>query len=93
MTDAWHNEMMVVCAVRYCTGRQTYVVGECVSWLIDLWPELTDKTRTIIRHDLEGAFERDDDARKSESDYKPLGWDCDRSEWERVRKLWSDRHE
>jgi hypothetical protein len=79
---------MVMAAFRYCLGRQTYIVGACADWLIEIWPLLADNTRAVIKRDLEAEFLRDDQAREREESYKPLGWDCDRKDWERVRRLW-----
>lgn len=84
-----HDHLMVIAAFRYCLGRRTYIVGDCADWLIKTWPLLSDKTKSIIRRDLEEQFTIDDDARAQGRDYKPLGADCDRAEWSRVRKLWS----
>ena len=88
--EAWgFNQLMVIAAFRYCVGRQTYIVGACADWLIEVWPLLSDNTKAVIKRDLEAEFVRDDEAREREESYKPLGWDCDRKDWERVRKLWS----
>ena len=83
-----HDHLMVIAAFRYCLGRQTYIVGDCADWLINTWPLLSDQTKAIIQRDLEEAFTRDDEDREAGRDYKTLGHDCDRAEWERVRKLW-----
>jgi len=82
------NEVMVISAFRYCVGRQTYVVQACADWLISIWPMLGANTKAVIQFDLEKEFERDDEARRREENYKPLGWDCDRRDWDRVRALW-----
>lgn len=84
-----HDHLMVIAAFRYCLGRMTYIVGDCASWLIKIWPYLSKETQNIIKRDLEEAFTRDDEARADGHEYKPLGADCDRFQWERVRKLWS----
>ena len=87
--QAWgFSELMVMAAFRYCLGSRTYIVGACADWLIDIWPMLSENTRSVIRRDLEAEFKRDDDARAYDYEHKPLGWDCDREDWERVRKLW-----
>ena len=84
-----HDHLMAIAAFRYCLGRMTYIVGDCASWLIKIWPYLSKETQNIIKRDLEEAFTRDDEDRESGRDCKALGHDCDRAEWERVRKLWS----
>lgn len=82
---------MVTAAFRYCCGRQTYIVGACADWLVDNWAKFPKNVRDVIQRDLEETFTQDDEARKDLNlTYKPLGWDCDRKEWERVRALWND---
>jgi hypothetical protein len=83
------DDLMAIAAFRYCLGRSTYIVSDCADWLIAHWPAIKDTARNVIRSDLEDAFRADDAARIDERDYKPLGWDCDREQWERVRRLWS----
>lgn len=80
--------LMPIAAVRYCLGRSSYIVGDCVDWLLKVWPDLTDSTRNIIKRDIEEAFAADDKDRETGGSYKRLGWDCDRRDWERVRALW-----
>jgi hypothetical protein len=90
--EQWgRGELMVIAAVRYCMGRTSYIVGDCADWLIEQWPNFSEKTRAIIMRDVEEEFARDDRARADMSDYKPLGMDMDRAEWERVRKLWGGK--
>ena len=44
--EAWgFNQLMVIAAFRYCVGRQTYIVGACADWLIEVWPLLSDNTK------------------------------------------------
>jgi len=84
------NDLMVIAAFRYCCGRSTYVVGVCADWLVNIWPMLSENTRAVIQRELEADFASDDQARAAKENYKPLGWDCDRKEWERVRALWKE---
>lgn len=86
-----NNDLMAVCAVRYCLGRMTYIVGECQEWLYDVWPNLSDKAKYIIKRDVDEAFVRDDEDRIDGREYKALGHDCDRASWEMVRLLWRDK--
>lgn len=88
MGNFGRNELMAVAAVRYCIGRMSYIVGECVDWLYEVWPLLDPKTKAIIRRDIEEAFVRDDEERAEGMEHTPLGMDMDRAEWERARKLW-----
>jgi hypothetical protein len=84
------GDLMAIAAVRYCLGRMSYIVGDCVEWLEEQWPNLSSNARAVIKSDIEAMFQRDDDARQRGEEYKPLGMDCDREGWERVRKLWAN---
>lgn len=75
-------------ATRYYLGRETYAVGQFCDILIEAWPALSKRTQALIRRDIEEAFERDDAARFRVQTWIPLGRDCDRAQWERVRALW-----
>ena len=87
---AWgRDEMMVLAAFSYCLGRQTYIVSDCVEWLIANWQNFSEHTRKIIRRDLEEAFVRDEEMRGSK--YRYLGADMDKAEWQKVRKLWEGK--
>lgn len=79
---------MVLAAFRYCVGRRTYIVRECVEWLFVNWPEFSDSIKELIKKELEELFDQDDLYRNGGGDYRALGDDCDRWEWERVRAMW-----
>lgn len=81
---------LVVNATRYCMGRRTYAVGEHADWLVTHWGELDEHTRRQIAVDLDREFAADDLARADGWDHKPLGMDCDRREWEKVRALYRE---
>lgn len=85
------NQQMVICAVRYCIGRMTYVVSDCADWLIKIWPDLDNNVKNTIINDIESAFVSDNFDRANGKKYKELGHDCDRAQWERVRRLWSGK--
>lgn len=80
------DSLMPVAAVRYCLGRQTYIVGDCADWLLGCWQLIPERVQAVIKRDIEEAFEHD---ARLDSGYRALGADCDRKEWERVRKLWN----
>lgn len=82
------HKLMVLAAVRYCLGRQSYMVGDCCDWLIWLWPKLDEANRKLIQRDVDEAFESDDAAREDGNVCRRLGMDIDRKQWERVRALW-----
>lgn len=87
------GQFVVVATFRYCLGRQTYIVQECADWLTLHWPVIEQPVRNLIQRELEAAFVKDDAIRAAAgpgTGYKPLGWDSDRREWERVRSLWAN---
>lgn len=87
---AWGwRDLMVLSAFRYCLGRQTYIVGACADWIVDMWHSFPESQKAIIQRELEDGFRQDDKDRAEGDQFKALGWDCDRAEWERVRALWS----
>lgn len=90
---ASHGHLMVIASTRYCIGRQTYIVGDCASWLTSIWSLLSHGTQTIIKRDVEEAFSRDDEDRAENRNVKALGSDFDRAQWERVRQLWKTENE
>jgi hypothetical protein len=76
---------------RYYVGRMSYAVSDFCSLLIANWETLPERTRNLIKRDLEEAFKRDDEAREDGREYLPLGHDCDRAQWMRVRALWGEK--
>ena len=82
------DDLMAVAAFRYSLGRMTYIVSDCADWLCEQWPNIAENARKVIQRDLEEAFRRDDETRKEGSGYKALGHDCDRAQWEKVRRMW-----
>ncbi len=80
--------MLMIAASRYFIGRQTIATSGFSGELASAWPLIPKRIRDGIQRDLEGNFARDDEARAEGRDYKPLGADCDRQGWERVRAAW-----
>jgi hypothetical protein len=81
-------------SLRYYIGRRTAGVSDFTSLLIQEWGNLPTETQDLIKRDLEREFDKDDQDRELfpqiGSKIWRLGDDCDRSQWEKVRKLWSD---
>jgi hypothetical protein len=92
--NAWgRDDMMALAAARYCLGRSTYIVGDCVEWLIDQWPNFGDSIKRTILRDVLEAKKRDDEDRLDGREHKALGHDCDRAEWERFLKFAAEKRE
>lgn len=89
VTDEYAMTTLWLGAFRYYCGRMTYAVSDFCSQLIGQWPALPEKTKVLIQRDLEAEFKRDDEARADGQQWRPLGNDCDRQQWERVRQLWA----
>lgn len=84
-------EHMIHQSFRYIIGRMSYAVSEWVDWCVQAWPEIPVSERAIIQRELEAAFERDDMLGKTaRAHFSPLGSECDREQWERVRALYRD---
>jgi hypothetical protein len=81
------NGLMIIAAARYCIGRRTYIVSDCVDWILANWHDWPENVKTIIQRDLEGEFDRDAQV----PNWKPLGANCDKREWEKVRALWEKK--
>lgn len=88
---------LIFWSFRYFLGRMT--IATCC-FAIDLatgWEHLDHRIQELIKHELEKEFERDDAARKDileneKSIYKhcrPLGHDCDRAAWQKVRDAYN----
>ena len=82
--------MLWLGAFRYYCGRVTADVGSFANMLICEWPSMPAQLKEFIKRDLDREFRRDDEVRanRPNSLVLPLGHDCDRAEWERVRALW-----
>ena len=78
------HDLMATAAVRYCLGRSSYIVGDCVDWLIQQQHAISLAALKIIVRDIREAMQRDDEARHSGDQHLPLGMDMDRREWERA---------
>ena len=68
-------DAMMVCAVRYCIGRQSYIVGTCDGWLRKRWLTLSAGTRDVILRDISRALEQE------RLDHRSLGMKIDIDTW------------
>lgn len=67
------DSSMAVYAFRYCLGRKTYCVSDCVNWLIANWYTLEKIDQTLIVKEINEAFNTNN-----------YGMDIDKREWERL---------
>ena len=80
---------LIHCAFRYNLGRMTIASSMFAGDLAKAWPMLPEGTANMIRRELEDAFKSDDEARLRGAGHNPLGMDCDRDAWEKVRQAYS----
>ena len=66
----WQNHLMVLCAFRYCLGKQAYIASECIQWLSEWWDDLAQLTRKRIVEEATEAVENN-----------TAGDICDRETW------------
>lgn len=71
----------VVCALRYCMGRKTYMPSTIVAFTKRYWQSISEKDRAIILRDIRSAF---DLAERTQS-YSHIGMDCDIKLWSEFR--------
>jgi hypothetical protein len=75
-------------AFRYYLGRKTYAVSDFCDLLIQEWDNIDTLSRTLIKKELDDAFERDRHRASNGVNFgaiSALGMDCDRTDWQRVK--------
>lgn len=71
--DIYGLGTVLICAVRYCLGRMTYMPSYVTEWIMShCGGMLTSKTLYVMRKDIEEAKAED-----------RLGMDMDKQTWER----------
>lgn len=71
-----HHDLMVTAAHRYCLGRRTYIVSQCVEWLMHNWEKFEDTTKKLIIEETQEALERNN-----------AGDACDIDQWQSLIKF------
>lgn len=71
---------LILCTFRYYLGRKTIHANYFARSLAKVISELPRRVQYLIKRDLEKAFERDED----DSNFSPLGDECDKREWKKV---------
>lgn len=69
---------------RYYLGRRTIATCAFARSLAAAWPLIAKRTREMIARELSQAYA--DAERYPNSQWKPLGDDCDRESWDKVRE-------
>lgn len=75
--EEWGSaDLMAIAAFRYCLGRRTYIVLECVAWLIQYWDTFQTRTKVLIHKEIKETIDRE-----------WIGDKCDLDEWNSILKL------
>ncbi len=59
MGEGWKNYLMTLAAFRYCLGRRSYIVTECVQWLYEYWDDLPPVAQKTIKDEIQIALDED----------------------------------
>jgi len=59
-TPHQYPDSIAIWAFRYCLGRASYAVGDCIDWLRSVWNRLQPNTRTVILRDIQEAVDRNE---------------------------------
>lgn len=82
-------EYMLMSTVDRALGSRTIAAMSFVQDLARHWDSLPARVRHYIERMVDAAFVADDAERASgRTEFLPLGMDCDRAEWERLRARW-----
>lgn len=68
---------IVICALRYCVGRRTYMPSLVTDWVKRHWDILSESDKNVIKKDIEQIFT--DSPRN-------LGDECDVRTWQDFRE-------
>ena len=75
------EEQMLISAVRYALGRQSYIVGDTCRFVANIKDKLSQNCIAIIIRDIEEELER-----YHRSGF-PLGMDCDEKNWVELLRI------
>lgn len=67
------DDLMLICSFRYCLGRKTYVVRNCVDHLKKHWNKLNRIDKTLIQKEIKECDN--------------LGFSCDIQDWNELLRL------
>lgn len=82
-------DYMIMSTVDRALGSKTISAMSFVQDLARHWDSLPARVRHYIQRRVEEEFVADDAERAAGlTEFLPLGMDCDRAEWEKLRKRW-----
>ena len=79
-----NEEQIIICAVRYALGRQSYIVGVVAEYVAHKRKKLSQECKNIIIRDIQE--ERDYYHRQGQT----LGMECNEKTWMRLEKFLRD---
>lgn len=71
--ESLDDQLMATAAMRYCLGRQTYIVSSCHDWIRATWDQFDRNTQNVMLRDMIDAICRD-----------MAGADMDRRGWQKL---------
>jgi len=95
-----NDQLMVLAAVRYCLGRQSYIPGVCLRWLAPIWKQIEPNTQALIVRDIVeelmcgNAGDSDATPIWNWKPFAELVWselDAEQKEWIRQDVAWRDK--
>ena len=79
-------QTLAIQSLRYCMGRMTYAVSDCIEFIRQHWQDLTPNTKRVIIRDLDVELESHEDDVKSGKEYCRLGSAFDYQAWKNLRE-------
>lgn len=75
------GEQILICAVRYALGRQSYIVSVVCGYVADKRKTLSQNCLNVIIRDIEDELERFHEAGQT------LGMECDERDWKKLLQI------
>ena len=79
-------QTLAIQSLRYCLGRRTFAVIDCVEFIRKHWQDLTKHAKAIIIRDLDEALQSHEDDLRDNREYCYLGDQCDYQKWKSLRE-------
>ena len=77
-------------ATRYYLSHSMFMSTVFCNLLIAEWDNIDSSTKDVLKHEILEAIKKDNDDLLIGGLFRRLGYNCDREDWDRVCKLWSD---
>lgn len=71
------REEIIMYAFRYCLGRQTYAVRDCVDTIIRHWDVLSERAKTLFQKEI----------KEHEKQWGDLGMEMDKAQWYKILNM------